>query len=51
LPAISVPCGFSPKRLPFGMQIMGRALNDAAVLRAARLYQSHTEWHLQHPSL
>jgi aspartyl-tRNA(Asn)/glutamyl-tRNA(Gln) amidotransferase subunit A len=51
LPAISVPCGFSAKRLPYGMQIMGRALNDAVVLRAARLYQSHTEWHLQHPSL
>lgn len=51
LPAISVPCGFSSKRLPFGMQIMGRALDDAVVLRAARLYQSHTEWHTQHPSL
>jgi aspartyl-tRNA(Asn)/glutamyl-tRNA(Gln) amidotransferase subunit A len=51
LPAISVPCGFSSKRLPYGMQIMGRALNDAAVLRAARLYQRHTEWHTQHPSL
>ena len=51
LPAISVPCGFSKKRLPYGMQIMGRALNDAVVLRAARLYQTHTEWHLQHPSL
>jgi aspartyl-tRNA(Asn)/glutamyl-tRNA(Gln) amidotransferase subunit A len=51
LPAISVPCGSSANRLPFGMQIMGRALNDAAVLRAARLYQSHTEWHLQHPAL
>jgi aspartyl-tRNA(Asn)/glutamyl-tRNA(Gln) amidotransferase subunit A len=49
LPAISVPCGFSKKRLPYGMQIMGRALNDAVVLRAARLYQKHTEWHLQHP--
>lgn len=51
LPAISVPCGFSEKRLPFGMQIMGRALNEAAVLRAARLYQSHTEWHQQHPTI
>jgi aspartyl-tRNA(Asn)/glutamyl-tRNA(Gln) amidotransferase subunit A len=51
LPAISVPCGFSSKRLPYGMQIMGRALNDSVVLRAARLYQAHTEWHLQHPSL
>ena len=51
LPAISVPCGFSKKHLPYGMQIMGRALNDAAVLRAARLYQGHTDWHLQHPAL
>jgi aspartyl-tRNA(Asn)/glutamyl-tRNA(Gln) amidotransferase subunit A len=51
LPAISVPCGFSKARLPYGVQIMGRALNDAMVLRAARLYQSHTEWHLQHPAL
>lgn len=51
LPAISVPGGFSTKRLPYGMQIMGRALNDAVVLRAARLYQAHTNWHLQHPTL
>ena len=51
LPAISVPCGFSAQRLPYGMQIMGRALNDAVVLKAARLYQAHTDWHLQHPAL
>jgi aspartyl-tRNA(Asn)/glutamyl-tRNA(Gln) amidotransferase subunit A len=51
LPAISVPCGFSKNRLPYGMQIMGRALSDAQVLRAARLYQEHSDWHLQHPTL
>jgi aspartyl-tRNA(Asn)/glutamyl-tRNA(Gln) amidotransferase subunit A len=51
LPAISVPCGFSAEHLPYGMQIMGRALDDAKVLRTARLYQTHTEWHLQHPNL
>jgi aspartyl-tRNA(Asn)/glutamyl-tRNA(Gln) amidotransferase subunit A len=51
LPAISIPCGFSSKRLPYGMQIMGRALNDAVVLRAARLYQANSDWHLQHPAL
>lgn len=51
LPAISIPCGFSKKQLPYGMQIMGRALNDATVLKAARLYQTHTDWHLQHPDL
>ena len=49
LPAISVPCGFSSKNLPFGIQIMGRALQDATVLRAARLYQNVTDWHLRHP--
>jgi aspartyl-tRNA(Asn)/glutamyl-tRNA(Gln) amidotransferase subunit A len=51
LPAISIPCGFSPKRLPYGMQIMGRALDDATVLKAARLFQTHTDWHQQHPSI
>ncbi len=51
LPAISVPCGFSPQRLPYGMQIMGRAMNDATILRAARLYQAHTDWHRQHPAI
>jgi aspartyl-tRNA(Asn)/glutamyl-tRNA(Gln) amidotransferase subunit A len=51
LPAISVPCGFSSAHLPYGMQIMGRALNDAAVLKAARLYQNHTDWHRQHPKV
>lgn len=51
LPAMSVPCGFSTKRLPYGMQIMGRALDDASVLRAGRLYQQHTTWHQEHPAL
>jgi aspartyl-tRNA(Asn)/glutamyl-tRNA(Gln) amidotransferase subunit A len=51
LPAISIPCGFSSKRLPYGMQIMGRALDDATVLKAARLFQTHTDWHQQHPSI
>lgn len=51
LPAISIPVGFNQRKLPIGMQIMGRALNDAAVLRAARLYQQHSNWHAHHPNL
>jgi hypothetical protein len=39
------------KAFAIWMQIMGRALHDAAVLKAARLYQGHTEWHQQHPAL
>jgi aspartyl-tRNA(Asn)/glutamyl-tRNA(Gln) amidotransferase subunit A len=51
LPALSVPCGFSKDKLPFGVQFIGRALDDHAVIAAAHTYQTHTDWHRQHPSL
>jgi aspartyl-tRNA(Asn)/glutamyl-tRNA(Gln) amidotransferase subunit A len=49
LPALSVPCGFTPKGLPVGLQIVGRAGDDFAVIKAARIFQLHTEWHRKHP--
>jgi aspartyl-tRNA(Asn)/glutamyl-tRNA(Gln) amidotransferase subunit A len=51
LPAITVPCGFSKDKLPFGVQFIGRALNDQTVIDAARLFQSHTDWHRQRPAI
>ncbi|HET6935402.1 MAG TPA: amidase [Candidatus Angelobacter sp.] len=51
LPAITVPCGFANNGLPVGIQFVGRALDDAKVLQAARLFQSRTEWHTKHPKL
>ena len=51
LPAISVPCGFSPDGMPIGMQFVGRPFDEAAVLRAAYAYEQATEWHTHHPSL
>jgi aspartyl-tRNA(Asn)/glutamyl-tRNA(Gln) amidotransferase subunit A len=51
LPALSVPCGFSKNHLPFGIQFIGRALDDHAVIAAARLYQEHTDWHTKHPPI
>jgi aspartyl-tRNA(Asn)/glutamyl-tRNA(Gln) amidotransferase subunit A len=39
-PAASVPCGFTAKGLPIGLQIVGPARNDALVLRAARAFES-----------
>lgn len=35
LPGISVPCGLSPDGLPIGAQLIGRAFDEATVLRAA----------------
>lgn len=49
LPALSVPCGFTEKNLPVGLQFVGRAGDDFAVIRAARTYQQHTDWHRKNP--
>jgi aspartyl-tRNA(Asn)/glutamyl-tRNA(Gln) amidotransferase subunit A len=45
LPAISVPCGFSSERLPIGLQLTGRAFDEATLLRAAEAYQRDTDHH------
>jgi aspartyl-tRNA(Asn)/glutamyl-tRNA(Gln) amidotransferase subunit A len=51
LPALSVPCGFTENNLPVGLQFVGRAGDDFAVIQAARTFQLHTEWHRRHPRL
>ena len=50
-PALSVPCGFTEKNLPVGLQFMARAGDDVAVIQAARTYQLHTDWHRRHPRI
>jgi aspartyl-tRNA(Asn)/glutamyl-tRNA(Gln) amidotransferase subunit A len=52
LPAISVPCGFTGEgsaKLPVGIQFIGPPLGEAALLRAARALQQHTDWHKRRP--
>ena len=39
LPALSMPCGFSPEGLPLGLQIVGPHWGEAGVLRAANAYE------------
>ena len=51
LPALSVPCGFTDKGLPVGMQFMAKAGNDNAVIQAARTFQQHTDWHKRRPKV
>jgi aspartyl-tRNA(Asn)/glutamyl-tRNA(Gln) amidotransferase subunit A len=43
LPGISVPCGFSSAGLPIGLQLTGRALDEATLLRAAAAYEAATD--------
>jgi aspartyl-tRNA(Asn)/glutamyl-tRNA(Gln) amidotransferase subunit A len=51
LPAMSVPCGFSPSGLPIGLQIAGRAFDEATVLRLAHAYEQATDWHTRAPEV
>ncbi|MBI4337162.1 MAG: hypothetical protein HY683_04950 [Chloroflexi bacterium] len=50
-PAVSVPCGFDSRGLPIGLQIMGRAWDEATVLKAAHAYEGATEWHTRWPEV
>ncbi len=51
LPAISVPCGFTPEGLPVGVQIVGRPRDDLGVLRLAHAFESATEHGRRRPPL
>ncbi|HEY9717160.1 MAG TPA: Asp-tRNA(Asn)/Glu-tRNA(Gln) amidotransferase subunit GatA [Trichormus sp.] len=44
LPGISVPCGFGKNQLPIGLQILGKPLSDARILRIACAYERATDF-------
>jgi len=45
LPACSFPAGFTANGLPIGLQVVGKAFEEATVLRIAHAYQQWTDWH------
>ncbi len=49
LPAISVPCGWTAEGLPVGLQIVGRRLGEATVLRAAAAFEAIAPWQDKRP--
>jgi aspartyl-tRNA(Asn)/glutamyl-tRNA(Gln) amidotransferase subunit A len=51
LPAISVPCGFSPEKMPIGMQVVGKPFDEPTVLRIADAFERNTQWHLKYPAI
>jgi len=51
MPAISIPCGFSPAGLPVGLQIVGRPGRDLDVLQLARAFERLTQHARRRPPL
>jgi aspartyl-tRNA(Asn)/glutamyl-tRNA(Gln) amidotransferase subunit A len=51
IPGVSVPCGFSAAGLPIGLQVLGRPLDEARVLRLAYAYEQATTWRSRRPEL
>jgi aspartyl-tRNA(Asn)/glutamyl-tRNA(Gln) amidotransferase subunit A len=45
LPGLSLPAGFTAAGLPVGVQLIGRAFDEATLLRAGRAYERATDWH------
>lgn len=45
LPGISVPCGYSSDKMPIGLQIIGKALDEETILRVAYTYEQSQSFH------
>jgi aspartyl-tRNA(Asn)/glutamyl-tRNA(Gln) amidotransferase subunit A len=48
LPGLSIPCGLA-EGLPVGLQLLGRALDEATLLRVADAFQRRTDHHTLRP--
>jgi len=51
VPALSVPCGFTPDNLPVGLQFIGKHFDEESVLQLAYAYEQATDWHKRDPDL
>jgi aspartyl-tRNA(Asn)/glutamyl-tRNA(Gln) amidotransferase subunit A len=51
---ITVPCGFADidgHRLPIGLQLLGKAFDEARILQIAHAYEQSTGWHKARPPI
>ncbi|MEQ9823962.1 MAG: Asp-tRNA(Asn)/Glu-tRNA(Gln) amidotransferase subunit GatA [Puniceicoccaceae bacterium] len=51
LPALSVPCGFTPENLPVAFQLIAPHFEESRLLLAAKRFESNHDIHATHPRL
>ena len=50
-PALAQPCGFAANGLPLSVQLVGRAFDEATVLRVGHAYEQAAGWTKRRPTL
>lgn len=45
IPGLALPCGMTTNKLPIGLQLLGRAWDEATLLRVAYAYEQANLWH------
>jgi aspartyl-tRNA(Asn)/glutamyl-tRNA(Gln) amidotransferase subunit A len=51
---ISIPCGFAgigEKKLPIGVQLLGKPFDEPRLLQIAHAYEQSTDWHRERPAI
>lgn len=51
IPGISIPCGLTEAGLPIGLQLLGRHMDEATILRAAHAFEEAHNFHKEVPAI
>ncbi len=49
--AMSLPCGFSQKGIPIGMQLLAKHFDEKTMFKVAYAYEQATSWHKEFPKI
>jgi len=46
-----LPCGFTKKGMPVGLQILAKHFDEEKIFSLAHAYEQNTEWHKMKPPM